>query len=164
MTCTVLFAKRAIRSEFLNAMHSVLPGDWILFSHISEKYKLFYLPEKMSTYRLHDSNSWANADNAFRISQFIDARWFVASRIDPAAKAAFQEELVGTLWQLGEVPGCINPLKKYRDTYEKLHNAHEELSHAHEELITEINGLMNSRSWKLTQPLRNLKKLLSKKN
>lgn len=157
MTCTVFFKKKAIRPEYLNSMHNVLPGDWLLFSHISERYKLHFMDEKMATYRLHESNSWANSTYSYRLLKFINAYWFASSRIAEVVRPAFQRELINYLWKLDEIEDYDNPINEYRVKYNELINANNELSNANNELSNTNDQLIKSKSWRLTQPLRSLK-------
>jgi len=167
MTCTVFFKKNAIRPEYLDSMHNVLPGDWLLFSHISEKYELHFMDEKMATYRLHGSNSWANSTSSYRLSNFINAYWFASSRMAEVVRPAFQRSLINYLWCLEEIEDYDNPINEYRVKYNELNNINNELNNINNELnninneLNNINNqLINSRSWRLTQPLRSLKSLL----
>ena len=161
MSCTVFFKKKAIRAEYLNSMHNVLPGDWLLFSQISERYKLHFMDEKMATYRLHESNSWASSTSSYQVLNFINAYWFASSRIAEVVRPAYQRELINHLWNLGEIEDYDNPIIEYRNKYNELNNANVELNNANVELNNANEQLINSRSWRLTQPLRTLKGILN---
>jgi glycosyltransferase involved in cell wall biosynthesis len=160
MTCTVFFKKKAIRPEYFNSMHNVLPGDWLLFSHISERYKLHFMDEKMATYRLHESNSWANSKSSYRLLNFINAYWFASSRIAEAVRPTFQRNLINYLWSLEEIEDFDNPINEHRVKYNELNNTNNELNNTNNELSNAYDQLINSRSWRLTQPLRSLKGVL----
>jgi glycosyltransferase involved in cell wall biosynthesis len=167
MTCTVFFKKKAIRPEYFNSMHDVLPGDWLFFSHISERYKLHFMDEKMATYRLHKSNSWANSTSSYQVLNFINAYWFASSRIAEVVRPAYQRELISHLWNLGEIEDYDNPIIEYRIKYDELNKTNNELNKTNNELNKTnnelnktYNQLINSRSWRLTQPLRSLKGML----
>jgi peptidoglycan hydrolase CwlO-like protein len=89
-------------------------------------------------------------------------------------RPAYQRELISHLWNLGEIEDYDNPIIEYRIKYDELNKTNNELNKTNNELnktnneINKTNNelnktynqLINSRSWRLTQPLRSLKGML----
>ncbi len=171
MTCSVLIRKDSIRVEFLHSMYKVSPGDWLIYSMISESARLVYINKKMCTYRIHASNMWANSPDrkAQEINTF-EALWFMASRIVYPKNNYFKRTLMSWLWhgvQFGEED---NPLVTFRtqlqNTETQLQNTETQLQNTETQLqnLMELNlslsqdleNLYQSRSWKVTYPLRKI--------
>jgi hypothetical protein len=68
--------------------------------------------------------------------------------------------MINRLWNLDEIEDYDNPINEYRVKYNELNNINNELNNINNELNNINNQLINSRSWRLTQPLRLLKSLL----
>ena len=151
MTCSVVLRKESLRDEYLNSIHNLVLEDVILFSQISENYKLKFISEKMAVYRMHENSSWSNASEKHRLNSAMATRWFLASRIQFPQNLLFQKNLINNLWNSPNLPLELNPIGDYISLLE---NKEKTIA----VLQLELERLTNSTSWKITKIFRYIKK------
>ena len=135
---SVVYRRKNLREEFLFAMNNLKIGDWTLNALALEFSYGILLNEKLFTYRLHSTNMFENQN----LDQDLRELWvdifylFTATHLKGTSQELYQKELESRL--LG------------RST-----QAHNELTQAH-------NNILNSKSWRVTRPLRFVKNLFRK--
>ncbi len=152
MTCSTVLRRASLRYEYLNSIHNLVLEDVIIFSQIAENYKLKFINKKMAVYRIHAKSSWSTALESHRQRSADTTRWFLASRISYPQNLAFQKNLIETLWNSNNLSLANNPIGDYVDLLAQRENIIFNLQ-------SELTKMTNSKSWKLTQIFRSMKKM-----
>ncbi len=98
MTCSVMIRRAAIRDEVVSATGGFWPQDFIIFSVACEVGDIGFVPDTMSSYRLHSTNSWASLDSGVKDNAYTSVFYFLAAhlagRMQYAARSALIERLL----------------------------------------------------------------------
>jgi glycosyltransferase involved in cell wall biosynthesis len=94
MTCSVMMRTDAIERDVIRVMGSREPSDYILFSLATQHGDIGYLPDVMSSYRLHGSNLWSSMTQDQRDAYEIETLWFLAAHMQGAARDRVRERLL----------------------------------------------------------------------
>lgn len=172
-TPTVMFRKSNLRLEVLRMMDGYSPTDWILWSLCCENSKIGYLKTSSAAYRLHSGNSWAGTDSQKRLVAWINSYWLLAAVLSVNVRFMYQIGLVQLL--KGDSQQILNSADLHKINEYQVHllnwfenvrqtelekNRLTELHSGFQEAENQLNAVLNSRSWKITLPLRKLQSIL----
>jgi hypothetical protein len=151
----------ALRDDVLRACVDVWPDDFVLYALACERGDIGYLPETMSAYRLHASNAWAAKDAAERDAGVLQAFWFLGAHLRGPLQAAVQARLLTLIVESdGSQPHpAIAALRAEREAAAKRLEAVAAQLERLRAAQNELDALRRSRSWRLTAPLRGLRRL-----
>jgi glycosyltransferase involved in cell wall biosynthesis len=97
MTCSVMLRTAAIPRDLVAVMGGREPSDYILFALASQHGDIGFLPDAMSSYRLHGGNYWSTIPVEERAAYELETLWFLAAHLTGAARDRIRERLVGAL-------------------------------------------------------------------
>jgi glycosyltransferase involved in cell wall biosynthesis len=97
MTCSVMIRTSAIPRDVVRVMGGREPSDYILFALAAQNGDIGYLPDVMSSYRLHGSNFWSTIPLDERAAYELETLWFLAAHLSGAARERIRHRLVEAL-------------------------------------------------------------------
>ncbi len=97
MTCSVMMRTAAIPQDVVRVMGGREPSDYILFALAAQHGDIGYLPDVMSSYRLHGSNFWSTIPLDERAAYEQETLWFLAAHLTGGARDRVRRRLVEAL-------------------------------------------------------------------
>lgn len=97
MTCSVMMRTTAIPMDVVGVMGNRQPSDYILFALATQYGDIGYLPDVMSSYRLHGANFWSTLPLEERAAYELETLWFLAAHLTGAARDRIRARLVDVL-------------------------------------------------------------------
>ena len=161
-TLSTMFRKSEIPKDFGSGFNGLSIADYPIWSLIADGKQIEFVDRNMATYRIHDSNYWANGTIEEKTLQALRAKIYIASMvqaknsnhwIDSLAKqlkAEVESELALT-WHLNEQLAIES---------KDLSNQIKVLSGELHDRSNAIDAIYNSFSWRITRPIRRIAQLL----
>jgi len=129
-------------------------GDYPMWAFATDAHEIAFVDRVMSVYRVHGANIWATLSPAERFDREIEARIYIAANI--AHNAHWRTALVDRIAEhVAGVEGSL-VMRARADA--------EVQASAAEGARQELQQLLASRSWRVTQPLRAITRFFSRSN
>jgi len=129
-------------------------GDYPMWAFATDAHEIAFVDRVMSVYRVHDTNIWATLSPAERFDREIEARIYIAANIAH-----------NTRWRTALVDRIADHVARVEGSWVMRARADAAAqASAAEGARQELQQLLASRSWRVTQPLRAITRLLSRFN
>lgn len=161
-TLTTMLRKSDIPNDFGPGFNELSIADYPIWALISDDKEIEFVDRNMATYRIHDSNYWANGSDGEKSFQILRAKIYIASMVKISNANHWIDSIARQLKSAVELE-----LARSTDINEKfaiesaaLKHRIEILGHELHNRSNAIEAIYDSFSWRITHPIRRIVKLL----
>jgi len=158
-TSSVVLRRAFLPERMPPGFNELRVADYAVWALVSAGRRVGYIDRPMGAYRVHDASAYSSQSQRRRILEEIQTRVYIGQHIAEVDGAAWRSGLLRTIdYWLAENTRVTEERDRVAGDLAAVVACKTNLEHRVDDLVREIESLQASSSWRITAPLRWLRR------